>query len=77
MPGADGVFVIGDLGAIKSDGKPVPGLSPAAMQEGRHAARTSRDRFAANRRSPFRYRDKGTLATIGNAAAVADIAGCI
>ncbi len=39
VPGADGVFVIGDLASIKSDGKPVPGLSPAAMQEGRHAAK--------------------------------------
>jgi NADH dehydrogenase len=42
VPGADGVFVIGDLASIMSDGKPVPGLSPAAMQEGRHAAIDSR-----------------------------------
>ena len=39
VPGADDVFVIGDLASISSDGKLVPGLSPAAMQEGRHAAK--------------------------------------
>ena len=75
VPGADGVFVIGDLASIKSDGKPVPGLSPAAMQEGRHAAKNIVRLIRGEPTLPFHYRDKGTLATIGKAAAVADIAG--
>jgi NADH:ubiquinone reductase (H+-translocating) len=75
VPGADGVFVIGDLASIKSDGKPVPGLSPAAMQEGRHAAKNILRLIRGEPTLPFHYRDKGTLATIGKAAAVADIAG--
>ena len=75
VPGADGVFVIGDLASISSDGKPVPGLSPAAMQEGRHAAKNIVRSIRGEPTLPFRYRDKGTLATIGKAAAVADIAG--
>jgi NADH dehydrogenase len=75
VPGADGVFVIGDLASILSDGKPVPGLSPAAMQEGRHAAKNIMRTIRGVPTIPFHYRDKGTLATIGKAAAVADIAG--
>ena len=75
VPGADGVFVIGDLASISSDGKPVPGLSPAAMQEGRHAAKNIMRSMRGEPTIPFHYRDKGTLATIGKAAAVADIAG--
>jgi NADH dehydrogenase len=73
VPGADGVFVIGDLASVKSDGKQVPGLSPAAMQEGRHAARNIARIISGAPTLPFRYWDKGTLATIGRAAAVADI----
>jgi NADH:ubiquinone reductase (H+-translocating) len=75
VPDADGVFVIGDLASLKSDGKPVPGLSPAAMQEGRHAAKNIVRLIRGEPTLPFHYRDKGTLATIGKAAAVADIAG--
>ncbi len=75
VAGADGVFVIGDLASISSGGKPVPGLSPAAMQEGRQAARNIVRSIRGEPTLPFRYRDKGTLATIGKAAAVADIAG--
>jgi NADH:quinone reductase (non-electrogenic) len=75
VPGAEGVYVIGDLASISSDGKPVPGLSPAAMQEGRHAAKNILRSIRGEPTIPFHYRDKGTLATIGKAAAVADIAG--
>ena len=75
VAGADGVFVIGDLASISSGGKPVPGLSPAAMQEGRHAAKNIMRSIRGEPTLPFRYRDQGTLATIGKAAAVADIAG--
>jgi NADH dehydrogenase len=73
VPRADGVFVIGDLASIKSDGKPVPGLSPAAIQEGGHAAKNILHLIRGEPTKPFRYWDKGTLATIGRAAAVADI----
>jgi NADH:ubiquinone reductase (H+-translocating) len=75
VPGADGVFVIGDLASISSDGKPVPGLSPAALQEGRHAAKNIARLIRGEPTLPFHYRDKGAMATIGKAAAVADVAG--
>ena len=78
LPGHPEVFAIGDLALVlKADGKPVPGVSPAAMQMGRHAAQIIRDelRFGAKpaARPAFRYRDKGTMATIGRSAAVAMI----
>jgi NADH dehydrogenase len=73
IAGAPELFVIGDLASIMSDGKPVPGLAPAAMQEGRHAAENIARLIRAEPTAPFRYRDKGTLATIGRAAAVAEI----
>jgi NADH dehydrogenase len=73
VPGTDDVFVIGDLASISSDGKLVPGLSPAAMQEGRHAAKNIVRLIRGEPTLPFHYRDKGTLATIGKAAAVGDI----
>ena len=73
VPGTDDVFVIGDLASISSDGKLVPGLSPAAMQEGRHAAKNVVRLIRGEPTLPFHYRDKGTLATIGKAAAVGDI----
>jgi NADH dehydrogenase len=74
VPGAPDVFVIGDLASIlKSDGKPVPGLAPAAMQEGRHAARNVVHAIRGESSEPFGYIDKGTLATIGRGAAVAEV----
>jgi NADH dehydrogenase len=53
----------------------LPGVAPVAMQEGRYAARVVRDRLRGRRRQPFHYHDKGNLATIGRASAVADIRG--
>ena len=53
----------------------LPGLAPVAMQEGRHAARVVRDRMRGRPARRFRYRDKGNLATIGRASAVAEIKG--
>jgi NADH dehydrogenase len=73
VPGAPNAFVIGDLAALESDGKPVPGLAPAAMQEGRHAARNVMRKIRGEPLEPFRYCDKGTLAVIGRGRAVADI----
>jgi len=75
VPGHPEVFVIGDAAALEDRGKPVPGVAPAAMQEGRHAARNIRRAVAGRPLLPFHYVDKGTLATIGRAAAVADIRG--
>jgi NADH dehydrogenase len=74
IPGHPEAFVVGDLAALADEksGKPVPGLAPAAMQEGRHAADMIRHRIAGKPTEPFRYYDKGNLATIGRAAAVAD-----
>jgi NADH dehydrogenase len=54
---------------------PIPGVAPAAIQQGRHAARTLRRRLAGRPAKPFTYRDKGSLATIGRKAAVAQIHG--
>lgn len=74
LPDRPEVFVAGDLAAVTQDGKPVPGVAPAALQMGRYVARTIRADLARNRRDPFRYLDKGNLATIGRGAAVAEIA---
>jgi NADH:ubiquinone reductase (H+-translocating) len=68
LPGRDRVFVIGDLAAVPG----VPGVAPAAMQMGRHAARMILADLEGRRRESFRYRNKGSLATIGRARAVAD-----
>jgi NADH dehydrogenase len=68
IPGHDDVFIVGDLAAVKYRDGLVPGVAPAAIQEGMHAARS----IIGKTREPFRYRDKGSLATIGRAAAVAD-----
>jgi NADH dehydrogenase len=74
-PGHHDVFVIGDLAALNQDGKPVPGVAPAAMQQGRHVAANIRRAVRGEALEPFRYVHKGTLATIGRAAGVADIRG--
>ncbi|MBS0309266.1 MAG: NAD(P)/FAD-dependent oxidoreductase [Proteobacteria bacterium] len=65
------VYVVGDLAAATSDGKPVPGVSPAAKQMGRTAARNILRRLRNQPVEIFRYRDYGSLATIGRKAAVA------
>jgi NADH dehydrogenase len=55
--------------------RPLPGLAPVAMQQGRYAAKVVESRLRDRPAPPFRYRDKGNLATIGRAAAVADVKG--
>ncbi len=73
IPGHRDVFVIGDLAASEqADGSFVPGVAPAAIQEGTHAARNIERAVAGQPLRRFRYRDKGSLATIGRAAGVAD-----
>jgi NADH dehydrogenase len=72
VPGHPDIFVAGDLAAIISDGKPVPGVAPAAKQMGRQVAEAIRARLAGTVIAPFRYKDYGNLATIGRMAAVVD-----
>ena len=72
IPSHPEVFVIGDLATLKDEnGKPVPGVAPAAMQEGTFVAKTIRRDLTGRPRENFKYWDKGSLATIGRAAAVA------
>jgi NADH dehydrogenase len=71
LSGHPEVYVIGDLAALQQDGRPVPGVAPAAMQMGRHAARNVLRALAGRERAPFRYVDKGSLATIGRKSGVA------
>ncbi|MFA6954928.1 MAG: NAD(P)/FAD-dependent oxidoreductase [Thermoanaerobaculia bacterium] len=76
VPGHPEVFVVGDLAACAGpDGKPLPGLAPVALQQGRHAAHNILRALRGRSLAPFRYRDRGTMATIGRAMAVADIRG--
>jgi len=65
--------VVGDLAAVRTDGAYVPGVAPAAIQEGVHAADNIARQIRGQAPVPFRYRDKGSLATIGRAAAVAHL----
>ena len=73
LPGHPEVFVIGDLTALKDEhGKMLPGVAPVAIQEGRFVAKVIREEINSQTRPPaFHYWDKGSLATIGRAAAVA------
>jgi NADH dehydrogenase len=73
VPGQERVYVVGDLATLEQDGRPIPGVAPAAMQEARHACRNIVRSLRGERRQAFRYIDKGSLATIGRAAAVADL----
>jgi len=74
VPDHPDVFVIGDLAALKDkEGKWLPGLAPVAMQQGTAAAANIARDLRHEPRQDFHYRDKGTLATIGRAAAVAQI----
>jgi NADH:ubiquinone reductase (H+-translocating) len=74
IPGHPEVFVIGDLATLNDEnGKPLPGLAPVAMQEGRWVAELIARDLENQPRRNFHYRDKGSLATIGRAAAVAQI----
>lgn len=76
IPGHPEVFVVGDLAACCGpDGRTLPGLAPVALQQGRHAAHNILRALRGRPLAPFRYRDRGTMATIGRAAAVADIRG--
>jgi NADH dehydrogenase len=74
VPGHPDIFVVGDSACAIQNGKPLEGLAPVAMQEGRYVASVLAGRVTGKaHRRPFHYFDKGTLATVGRAYAVADI----
>jgi NADH:quinone reductase (non-electrogenic) len=75
VDGRPEIFVIGDLAHVEHEGAPLPCVAPPAMQEGRYVARLIRARMAGRKTAPFRYFDKGSLATIGRHAAVANFRG--
>lgn len=78
IPGHRGGWAIGDIAAAHDGaGRALPQLAPVAMQEGRHVARQIRRLLEGRPTEPFRYRDKGTMATIGRRAAVAELPGRI
>ncbi len=72
LPGHPEVIALGDMVQIRGQDE-LPGVAPVAMQMGRYAARLVRDRLRSRETKPFRYKDKGNLATIGRARAVADL----
>jgi NADH:ubiquinone reductase (H+-translocating) len=74
LPGQPGVFVLGDMAhCIGPDGKPLPGVAPVAISQGKFVAKLIKSRIAGRTPPTYRYRDLGSLATIGRNAAVADI----
>ncbi len=73
LAGHPEIMVLGDMALCEQDGKPLPGVSPVAMQHGWHSAKVVAARLANRTPRPFRYHDKGTMATIGRAAAVVDL----
>jgi NADH:ubiquinone reductase (H+-translocating) len=73
VPGHRNVFAIGDMTYLEQDGKPLPGVSPVAMQMGRCVARNIWHALKGEPSEQFRYLDKGSMATIGRNAAIAEI----
>ncbi len=69
------VFAVGDLASLHQDGEPLPGVAPVAIQQGRFVARAIESRIAGRAMPPFRYLDRGSLAVIGRARAVALVWG--
>jgi NADH dehydrogenase len=74
IPGHPEIFIIGDAAkALDEEGIPLPGLAPVAIQQGIYAAKVIEGKIPPSKRKPFRYKDKGSMATIGKAKAVAVI----
>jgi len=69
VPGHPDVYVLGDLAHLEQDGRPLPGVAPVAIQQAEHVARDLR----RGTPTPFRYRDLGSMATIGRSRAIADL----
>jgi NADH:quinone reductase (non-electrogenic) len=73
VPGHPDIFAVGDTTTVTApDGQPVPGIAPAAKQEGRYVAATIRARLNGEKLPPFRYKHAGSLAQIGKRLAVID-----
>ena len=75
VPGHPEVFIIGDAAYREQDGEPLPMVAPVAIQMGQAVARNITRQLRGQPLEPFRYRDQGTLATIGRNAAVANVYG--
>ena len=75
IPGHPDVFIIGDAAYLEQDGEPLPMVAPVAIQMGQFVARNIKRQVRGQALEPFRYRDQGTLATIGRNAAVANVYG--
>ncbi|WIX23885.1 NAD(P)/FAD-dependent oxidoreductase [Xanthomonas arboricola pv. corylina] len=73
VPGHPEIFVGGDLASVQQDGRPVPGVAPAAKQMGKHIAKAIRARHRGQPAPAFRYQDYGNLATIGRMAAIVHV----
>jgi NADH dehydrogenase len=72
LPGFSNVFVIGDAAcSLKEDGKPLPGIAPTAIQQGKYVGMLIKKELTKEQRPPFRYFDKGSMATIGKGKAIA------
>lgn len=75
VPGHAEVYVVGDLANVEEGGRPLPMIAPVAIQQGRRAAENIRRQIAGKEPVPFRYRDPGTMVTIGRNSAVALLRG--
>jgi len=73
VPGVPNVFIVGDLASLVQDGRPIPGVGPAAIQEGKSAAKNILRELRHEARKPFHYWNKGDLAVIGRSRAIADL----
>lgn len=74
VPGYPDIFVIGDAASLNDErGKPLPGVAPVAMQQGKHVAEVIEARLEGAESRPFHYWDKGNLATVGRRFAIADV----
>lgn len=72
VPGHPEIFVIGDAAcAMDKDGKPLPGIAPTAIQQGKYVGKIIKQNLPKDKRPPFQYWDKGSMATIGKGKAIA------
>ena len=75
IPGYEDIFVLGDQACFMQKGKPLPGLAPVAIQQGKYAAKTILTLMKGKQPKPFHYLDKGSMATIGRNKAIVDAFG--
>ncbi len=73
IKGDESIFVIGDAANFDENGKTLPGVAPVAIQQGKYVANLISKRIPKERRKPFKYFDKGNLATIGRAKAIMEV----